>query len=84
MKKGLIRRSNHYYKFRPHEKWEKFDLMNSISWKKQFRSHEIQPPDPEPNNTAAISKNLINFAMNILKQKNSSNVTDIKSSVSLT
>ncbi len=39
-KKGLIRRSNHYYEFQPHEKWEKiwpheFDLMKktiSISW----------------------------------------------------
>jgi hypothetical protein len=27
---------------------QKFDLMNSISWKSEFWSHEIQPPDPEP------------------------------------
>jgi hypothetical protein len=26
---------------------KKFDLMNSISWKIEFRSHEIRPPDPE-------------------------------------
>ncbi len=26
---------------------KKFDLMNSISWKIKFRSHEIWPPDPE-------------------------------------
>jgi len=33
--------------FWPHEKWEKFDLMNSISLKNEFRSHEIWPPDPQ-------------------------------------
>ena len=27
---------------------KKFDLMSLISWKNQFRSHEIWPPDPEP------------------------------------
>jgi len=26
---------------------KKFDLMNSISWKNEFRSHEIRPPDPQ-------------------------------------
>jgi len=26
---------------------KKFDLMNSISWKIKFWSHEIRPPDPE-------------------------------------
>ena len=25
---------------------KKFNLMNSTSWKNEFRSHEIQPPDP--------------------------------------
>jgi hypothetical protein len=28
---------------------KKFDLMNSISWKSDFWSHEIWPPDPESN-----------------------------------
>ncbi len=26
---------------------KKFDLMNSISWKNEFWSHEIRPPDPK-------------------------------------
>jgi hypothetical protein len=26
---------------------KKFDLMNSFSWKNEFWSHEIRPPDPE-------------------------------------
>ncbi len=26
---------------------KKFDLMNSTSWKNEFPSHEIRPPDPE-------------------------------------
>ena len=26
---------------------KKFDLMNSISWKNEFQSHEIWPHDPE-------------------------------------
>ena len=28
---------------------KKFDLMNSITWKNEFWSHEIRPPDPEPS-----------------------------------
>ncbi len=27
---------------------KKFGLMNSTSWKNEFWSHEIRPPDPEP------------------------------------
>jgi len=29
---------------------KKFDLMNSISWKNEFRSHEIRPHDHFPEN----------------------------------
>ncbi len=29
---------------------KKNDLMNSTSWKNEFQSHEIRPPDPESKN----------------------------------
>ncbi len=45
MKNATIRRSN---QFRLMKNDKKFDLMNSTSWKNEFRSHEIRPPDPEP------------------------------------
>jgi hypothetical protein len=33
---------------------KKFDLMYSTSWKSEFRSHEIRPPDPESFITIGI------------------------------
>ncbi len=35
---------------------KKFDLMNLTSWKNEFWSHEIRPPDPEPKNYIQLLK----------------------------
>jgi hypothetical protein len=44
---------------------KKLDLMNSTSWKNEFWSHEIRPPDPEspnphPNNISVFNYKFYN------------------------
>ena len=36
---------------------KKFDLMNLTSWKNEFWSHEIRPPDHFPNSLTWMEKN---------------------------
>ncbi len=41
---------------------KKLDLMNSTSWKNEFWSHEIPPPDPE-----SINDNLEIWGLEIIR-----------------